>query len=50
MDKKPKKQLVTFSSRTVRGITDEVNVQGIQKEDIVQVLRTDNDFVLLYYI
>ena len=44
-----KKMTAQFAENT-RAIVDKVNALGIQKEDIVQVLPSNEGFVLLYYI
>lgn len=43
------KRLAALHSDTIRGFVDRVNALGIQKEDIVQILRATDGFVLLYY-
>jgi len=47
---KETKKMEVLHSNTLRGITDAVNSKGIQREDIVQVVSTDDGFILLYYI
>jgi hypothetical protein len=47
---KDKKIMEALYSNTLRGITEEVNKRGIGKDDIVQVLPSNDGFVLLYYI
>jgi hypothetical protein len=43
------KKMEAILSNTVSGILEQVNEKGIQKEDIVQTVPTDNGFILLYY-
>ena len=35
---------------TLRELVDAINAKGIQKEDIVQVVSSNGNYALLYYI
>lgn len=43
------KKMEAIHSTTLRGIMEAANSKGIQKEDIVQILQSGDDYVLLYY-
>jgi hypothetical protein len=43
------KKMDALYSNTLRGIMEQVNSKGLQKEAIVQVLSAGSDFILLYY-
>jgi hypothetical protein len=49
MEEESKKKMEAMYCHTLRGMTEQVNAKGIQKEDIVQVLPSNEGFVLLYY-
>ena len=44
-----KKTLTVVQGYGLRKIVDTVNNLGIQKEDIVNILRSDDEYFLLYY-
>lgn len=44
------KQLRAFHANSIREITERVNQKGLSKEDILQVVCTDDGFFLLYYM
>lgn len=43
------KQLTAINSFTLRNLIDKVNELGIQKEDIVNIIKENETFLLLYY-
>ena len=47
---KAKKTMDVLYASSMRDLVQKVNSIGIQKEDIVQVVTTDREFFLLYYI
>ena len=49
MEQKDKKVMDALYSHTLIGIVDAVNAKGIQKDDIVQVIKTNDGFILLFY-
>ena len=48
--KQDNKKMTALFAENSRAMVDKVNSLGIQKEDIVQVLPSNEGFVLLYYI
>ena len=38
-----------LQSASIRGIVDEANRMGLQKEDILQILTSNGEYFLLYY-
>jgi hypothetical protein len=46
---KNSKKMEAVHCHTLRGRAETVNSKGIQKEDIVQILPSNDGFVLLYY-
>lgn len=44
-----KKTLVVFHSSTIRGIVKKVNEDNIKKEDILSLMKEEDEFILLYY-
>jgi hypothetical protein len=46
---KNSKKMEAVHCNTLRGLAETVNSRGIQKEDIVQVIPSNDGFVLLYY-
>ena len=46
---KEKKRMYAFHASSVRQLTDSINEMGLQKEDIVQIISSDDGFFLLYY-
>lgn len=45
---KPKIATVLVSN-TIRGIIKDINEQGINKEDIISLLRENGQFILIYF-
>ena len=45
-----KKKMIALFAENTRAIVEKANSLGLQKEDIVQVLPSNEGFVLLYYI
>lgn len=41
--------LMTLYNPTIRGLVNAVNVESIAKEDIVTILESNGQYVLLYY-
>lgn len=46
---KNSKKMEAIHCNTLRGLAETVNSKEIQKEDIVQILPSNDGFVLLYY-
>lgn len=49
MEQDNKKKMAALFAGNSRAIVDKVNSLSIQKEDIVQILPSNEGFVLLYY-
>jgi len=47
--KDTRKQLAGLNARTLRELIAEANSRGVMKDDIVQAVRTDDHWVMLYY-
>lgn len=43
------KTLTAISSMTLRNLINKVNELGVQKEDIVRIVKENETFFLLYY-
>lgn len=44
------KRMDAFHSKTLRGIIAGANERGLQKEDIVQILPSNEGFMLIFYV
>lgn len=55
--RKPKKSgmaelpsmMAVLLSHTIRGIVNEANAEGIQREDVISLLKENGQYVLIYY-
>lgn len=43
------KQLTALNADSIRSLVDSVNEIGIQKEDVLKLISTDDGYYLLYY-
>ena len=43
------KRLTALNADSIRSLIDSVNAIGIQKEDVLMPISTDNGYYLLYY-
>lgn len=43
------KILTALVNPTIKGLLNAANVESIQKEDIITILSTNNQYVLVYY-
>lgn len=47
--KEDKKEMAVIINSTIRGIVKSVNIEGIQKEDIVTLIKDNGQFLLVYF-
>ena len=43
------KQLTALNAHSIRSLVDSANEIGIQKEDVLKLMSTDDGYYLLYY-
>lgn len=43
------KMMDALVCRTIRGLVDNINSRGIRKEDIVHIVPSNGEYILLYY-
>lgn len=43
------KKLAAISNESIRNVLDKANELGIQKEDIVTIIKGNTDYVMVFY-